>query len=308
MKYEIMLSILFELLSKRCVKASYLAEKYECTVRSVYRYIESLEMTGVPIYTVRGSKGGFSIIDTYKLSSTFLTAEEYKQTINALTAINSSVPSKALLSAINKLKATTKNEYGGFDLKSGNLIIDGGAWGDTLGYKSKMAVISRSIEEKHKLFIRYHDRNGEMTERTICPYFILFKQGIWYVYAYCELRKRFRLFKTGRIELAHVLDETFVRENLPKDKLPDFDFWHNEVKAEQVVLEVNKKCLSDVEEWIGVENVTEKDGKFIATATLPYDNGLVSKIMSFSDNVKVLAPEDLKDKIQKIAQNIVNNY
>ncbi len=308
MKYEIMLSILFELLSKRCVKASYLAEKYECTVRSVYRYIESLEMTGVPIYTVRGSKGGFSIIDTYKLSSTFLTAEEYKQTINALTAINSSVPSKALLSAINKLKATTKNEYGGFDLKSGNLIIDGGAWGDTLGYKSKMAVISRSIEEKHKLFIRYHDRNGERTERTICPYFILFKQGIWYVYAYCELRKRFRLFKTGRIELAHVLDETFVRENLPKDKLPDFDFWHNEVKAEQVVLEVNKKCLSDVEEWIGVENVTEKDGKFIATATLPYDNGLVSKIMSFSDNVKVLAPEDLKDKIQKIAQNIVNNY
>lgn len=308
MKYEIMLSILFELLSKRCVKASYLAEKYECTVRSVYRYIESLEMTGVPIYTVRGSKGGFSIIDTYKLSSTFLTAEEYKQTINALTAINSSVPSKALLSAINKLKATTKNEYGGFDLKSGNLIIDGGAWGDTLGYKSKMAVISRSIEENHKLFIRYHDRNGERTERTICPYFILFKQGIWYVYAYCELRKRFRLFKTGRIELAHVLDETFVRENLPKDKLPDFDFWHNEVKAEQVVLEVNKKCLSDVEEWIGVENVTEKDGKFIATATLPYDNGLVSKIMSFSDNVKVLAPEDLKDKIQKIAQNIVNNY
>ena len=116
MKYEIMLAILFELLSKKCVKASYLAEKYECTTRSIYRYIESLEMTGVPIYTIRGSKGGFSIMDTFKLSSTFLTAEEFEQTLSALNAVNTSVPSKSLQSAINKLKATVKNEFSGFNL------------------------------------------------------------------------------------------------------------------------------------------------------------------------------------------------
>ena len=79
MKYELMLSILFELLSKRTVKASYLASKYEVSVRSIYRYISSLEMAGVPIYTVRGYNGGFSIIDSYKLSSTFLTKAEYEQ-------------------------------------------------------------------------------------------------------------------------------------------------------------------------------------------------------------------------------------
>ena len=61
MKYEIMLKILFELLAKKCVKASYLAEKYEVSVRSIHRYISSLELAGVPIYTVRGNNGGFAL-------------------------------------------------------------------------------------------------------------------------------------------------------------------------------------------------------------------------------------------------------
>ena len=92
MKYEIMLRILFELLSKKCVKASYLANKYEVSVRSIHRYINCLELANVPIYTLRGNNGGFAIMDTYKLGATFMTQKEFEQTINALTAITESIP------------------------------------------------------------------------------------------------------------------------------------------------------------------------------------------------------------------------
>ena len=105
MKYEIMLRILFELMSKKCVKASYLAEKYEVSVRSIHRYINCLELAGVPIYTIRGNNGGFAIIDTFKFSSTFLTQQEFEQTIGALTAITSSVPNNDITNVINKLKS-----------------------------------------------------------------------------------------------------------------------------------------------------------------------------------------------------------
>ena len=124
MKYEIMLGILFDLLSKKFVKAGYLAEKYEVSVRSIHRYICSLECAGVPIYTLRGNRGGFAIVDTYRLSSSFMTRKELESTINALKAITESVPDNTLSSAINKLKAATKNESYGFDIKGGNLIID----------------------------------------------------------------------------------------------------------------------------------------------------------------------------------------
>ena len=307
MKFEIMLKILFELLSKKCVKAQYLAEKFEVSVRSIHRYINALDMAGVPIYTVRGSQGGFSIVDTYKLSSTFMTVKEFEQTISALSAITESVPNKELTNVISKLKSTVNNEYSGFDVKGGNLIIDAGPWGDTVGYKSKLLVIQRSIEENKKLQIIYHDRNGDVTERIIEPHVIVFKQGLWYVFAYCNLRNEFRFFKTGRIEQATVLNETFTRRDLSKMELP-LNFWHNNVETADVVLEIDKSCLSDVEEWLGIENIRKTACKYIAEVKLPLDNCLVSKIMSFGNGIKVVSPLSLKKSVKEFANQILSNY
>lgn len=302
-----MLKILFELLSKKCVKASYLADKFEVSIRSIHRYISGLEMAGVPIYTIRGNSGGFAIVDTYKLSSSFMTEKEFEQTINALTAITDSVPNKTLDSAINKLKSTAKNHTSGFDIKSGGMIIDAGPWGDTVNYKSKLVVIQKSLEECKKLSIRYHDRNGDVTDRIIEPHVIVFKQGLWYVFAYCHLREEFRFFKTGRIEQATVLDDKFIKKDLSKMNLP-LDFWHTSVDGEDVVMEIDKQYLSDVEEWLGIENVSKVGEKYLANVNLPFDNGLVSKIMSYGKGIKVLAPQKLKDEIKNCAKTILENY
>ena len=306
MKFEIMLGVLFELLSKKSVTAKYLAEKYEVSTRSIYRYISSLELAGVPLYTIRGNRGGFAIVDTYKLSSTFMTVSEFEHTISTLTAINSGVPDKILTNVILKLRANVKNEYSGFEVKGGNLIIDGGPWGDTIGYKSKLSVISQSIENNKPLSIIYHDRNGEVTERTIEPHFIVFKQGLWYVYAYCNLRKKFRFFKLGRIEQATLLNTNFIRREITKDDLPLN--WHDNVVAEEIEFEFSPSIASDIEEWLGVENTTKINQKLVAHAHLPFDNGLVSKLMSFGANVKVLAPQKLVLEIKKNAREILNNY
>ena len=307
MKFERLLDILFELLSKKSVRAAYLAQKYGVSTRSIYRYMSCLESAGVPLYTERGKNGGFRVVDTFRLSSTFMTVKEFEQVINSLSAITESVPNKTLSSAINKLKATIKREYSGFDVKSGNLIIDGGPWGDTVGYKSKLLVTEQSIEENRQLLIRYHDRTGTVSERVIEPHVIVFKQGIWYIYAYCLLRNEFRFFKTGRIERAILLDKTFVRKNISEMDLP-LDFWHNSVEAERVIMEIEKSVRSDVEEWLGIENVKPAGDKFIADVSLPFDDGLVSKIMSYSSGIKVVAPEKLKDKIKATALAVAGKY
>jgi predicted DNA-binding transcriptional regulator YafY len=307
MKYEIMMGILFDLLSKRSVSAKYLADKYLVSVRSIYRYLSSLELAGIPLYTIRGNGGGFAIVDSYKLSSTFMTRKEFEQVIHALSAITESVPNKDIQSAITKLNALQKHEYSGFDIKSGNLIIDGGPWGDTVGYKTKLIILRKCIEENKKLFIKYHDRNGSVTERTIDPYKIVFKQGIWYTYAYCNLREEFRFFKTGRIESATITDKTFVKKDLSQMELP-FDVWYNSIETENVVLKVDKSIVSDIEEWLGIENVNLENGEYIAKAKLPFDNGLISKIMSYGKGIKVLEPKILKNKIIEHAKNIIENY
>ncbi len=307
MKFEIMIGILLELLSKKYVKATYLAEKFGVTTRSIYRYINQLDYAGIPLYSVRGQKGGFAIVDTYKIPATFMTVKEFEHTIATLSAITEGVPDKILSSAIAKLKAVVKNETSGFDIKSGYLVIDAGPWGDTVGYKSKLVTLQKSIDESKKLFIKYHDRNGEITQRTIEPHFIVFKQGLWYVFAYCHLREDFRFFKTGRIEGAHILEESFTRRDLSAMELP-LNFWHNDTNTVDVCMEIDKHYLSDVEEWLGIENITLINGKHVANVKLPFDNGLVTKIMSYAGGIKVLEPLELKNEIKKCALEVLEKY
>lgn len=71
---------------------------------------------------------------------------------------------------------------------------------------------------------------------------------------------------------------------------------------------MDKKCLSDIEEWLGIENVKKINGKYIADVKLPFDNGLVSKIMGFGDGVKVISPDKLKTAVKNYAKEILANY
>lgn len=72
MKYQIMIKILMLLLSRRKVCAREIAERYEISVRSVYRYIEELCVAGIPIDVARGRYGGLTIADTYRLPVGYL--------------------------------------------------------------------------------------------------------------------------------------------------------------------------------------------------------------------------------------------
>ena len=74
------------------------------------------------------------------------------------------------------------------------------------------------------------------------------------------------------------------------------------------MLEIDKTCLSDVEEWLGIENVSLINGKHIASVKLPYDNGLVTKIMSYGSGIKVISPQNLIDDVKKCAKQIMEKY
>ena len=103
------------------------------------------------------------------------------------------------------------------------------------------------------------------------------------------------------------MNESFTRRDLSKMDLP-LNFWHQNVETTDVMLEIDKQCLSDVEEWLGIENVNLINGKHVATAKLPFDNGLVMKIMSYGNGIKVLEPQELKTAVKNCAQDILKNY
>lgn len=307
MKYQTMLKILFLLLARKKVSAKYIADRYELSLRTVYRYIDELSLADVPIYNVRGRNGGYAISDTYKIPATFLTDEESEKIITTLTQINKELGSNVIETAITKLSAVSKGGEESLSLNLGNLIIDGTAWGTVGVYTETLKLIQQAIESKNLVTISYVNREGEASERVIEPHLLALKQGLWYTYAYCTLRKEFRLFKVGRIEKAKLLNDTFSRREIESVN-EIFSKWYAE-EPEDVDFIVDKSFKADVEEWLGVNNVSvQKDGTVIASTKLPINDYLTAKILSFGDKIKVIAPKKLKTLVINKAKAIEELY
>lgn len=109
MKFKTVLDMLFELLQKRKVTATYFSKKYGISLRTVYRYVEELK-SALPLEITRGRNGGICLPDQFKLPVNFMTNEEYLAAIEALEIAYAHYPEDRFLIAKEKLSAEYKPE------------------------------------------------------------------------------------------------------------------------------------------------------------------------------------------------------
>ncbi len=302
MKYQVIIGILMLLLSRKRLTAKEIADRYSICTRSVYRYIDELNVCGVPIDISRGRYGGIHIADTFRLPTGYFTREEYSSTVNALQAMASQVTDESIISALEKLQRQRKSEKRELTV-CGNILVDGGSWGDSRKFSEKMRVCESAVNECKSLTVDYISREGEHSKRIIDPHLLIFKQNVWYVYAFCHTKQTFRTFKIGRIKSASFTGNTFARREFTRDEI-DLDFYYSAENLTDVTLEIEKNSLADVEEWLGIDNIEPRGQTFIAEATLPDDGGLVNKILGFGGAVKVIDPPELKEKVTAAAKKI----
>lgn len=308
MKYEILTDILFELLSKRKVTARYLAEKHATSERTIYRYLDILAVS-VPLQIQRGRNGGVFISDSYKLPVNFMTKEEYGAAIEALGAMYSQLPEERFLAARRKLSAQAKSESRDLTLSGavGTILVDSGTWGDTRSFSEKLRLFEGCIRDCAVLEVDYNSRMGEHTHRRIEPHVLVFKQSVWYVYAFCRKKRAFRLFRLGRISTAVLTGEKFIRRPFRREDIP-LNYWTDETSSVDVRLEVSEEAFADVQDWLGGENLRRTDEKWYADVRLPDDSVLIRKIVSFGATVKVLFPESVRQKVRETAEKIALLY
>ena len=88
MKNYLTFAILLELSKYEYIPAKKLAEKFEISTRSVYRYLDELESAGIPTFTKQGKNGGIGIKKTFALEALTLNESDKIFLTNVIANLN----------------------------------------------------------------------------------------------------------------------------------------------------------------------------------------------------------------------------
>ncbi|MHB9343509.1 helix-turn-helix transcriptional regulator [Fusobacterium polymorphum] len=296
MKDNRLFRILYYILEKEKVTANELADKFEVSIRTIYRDIDSISSVGVPIFTTQGKGGGIKIDNEFILNKSLFDANEKEQIIAALQGLEKT--NEAYKSElITKLSAL-------FKIKNSNWIeIDFTSWESNNTYQDLFNTLKIAIINKNIISFSYNSSKGEKINREVKPIRLLFKEQDWYLYAFCLLRNDFRYFKLSRIRDLEVLainyEDNFENEVLKK-----------ELKYENIVnikLKFDKSVAFRVyDEFKAIEE--DEKGNLYVEIKIPNNYKLYNYIFSFGSNVEILEPKEIRNQFKNIIDELAKKY
>jgi len=203
-------AILTQLQSKRIVTAKSIAERFEISLRTVYRDIKSLQEAGVPIGAENGV--GYFIVDGYRLPPIMFTEEEANAMITADKLVhqkNEKSLSANYTSALIKIKAVLKNQQKEkIELLASRISADNKY---TINPKSDfLSKIQTGITNFLQIHITYKSiYKNEITKRNIKPLALYFTENDWILIGFCMLRNGIREFRLDKIEVLQLTSDKF---------------------------------------------------------------------------------------------------
>lgn len=212
MRLHRLIAILLLVESRGKMKAKELAEALETSVRSIYRDIDVLAESGIPLVATTGPQGGISLMDGYTVNLRRLHGEEVVQlflTGRGMPAGGPGGTSLLLQNALLKLEASLPAPYQE-DIRTAlsRFLFDAAPWWSTQPEVPYLEALRTAVWRGRTLMAEYRKVNGETSLRKLHPYGLIVKQGEWYLAAYCEQAEEVRTFKCERFTSVTVLEET----------------------------------------------------------------------------------------------------
>ena len=309
MKLERLLAIIILLLNQKKMSSKALANYFEVSERTIYRDIESINEAGIPIVSYQGRDGGFGIMDTYKMDRNVLTKDELSMIIMALTGMKATLDDRRFDYLLEKVKnLIPEKELRELRKKDEYIVIDFQTWKTGKAVKERFSLIKSAIENNKIISFSYTNVKGEFTERPVEPMVIMAKGFTWYLYAYCLMRKDFRVFRLSRLKDVKVLDETFTRREGPKS-FSWQELWYKKVPLVDVVMRFTPEIRVKVEDYFPSEQIEYfEDGTMIVRVKDPGNDWLQGMILGFGADVEVLEPASMREELKEIGRNIYELY
>lgn len=301
MKLNRLLEITTILLNKKTVTASELAKRFSVSTRTIYRDIDVLSVSGVPVYATQGTNGGISILEEYTVNRTALSNSEKESILFALQTLQSTkYPDIDIV--LEKLSGIFKNSVTDW------ISIDFSPWGSNPNAYNKFTDIKTAIMQSRVIEIDYINSYNQKSRRIIEPMRLIFKSQAWYLWGFCREKRDYRTFRISRIKRVEIGEEIFDRNKVHAIKERSVET-EMEKPFANIVLKFSEEALYRLyddfdDEWIRDTG----DGRYTLEISLPEDEWLYGYILSFGCFVEVIEPEHIRKIIKERSEKIIEFY
>lgn len=297
--------ILIQLQSKRIIKAQEIADRFDISLRTVYRDIRALEVAGVPILSEAGV--GYSIMKEYRLPPVQFTEDEAFSFLTAgklVSKFTDNDTQKSFESALFKIKSVLKNVDKELldDAYQHIEVLENDYLPRERNEQLNIKEILKAILNKNIIKIEYFTGSRfEKNERDIEPIGIFSSNDNWYLIAWCRLREDYRNFRIDKITALAVKSERFDKKH-PKLKtfITNTQSKENLIK---VVLRIDKngfRYMGDQYYYMGFVSQKELGHQIEMTFLTGNLIGFAHWFLYLGKAADIIEPEQLKKEVKQL--------
>ncbi len=319
MRASRLVSLLLLLQTRGRMTAAQLAEELEVSIRTIYRDVEALSESGVPIYAERGPHGGVRLVDGYRTRLTGLTNPEAEALFlsglpgPAAELGLGTVVAAARLKVLAALPPELRTRASRI---SQRFHLDAPGWFQTSESAPHLQSLSTAVWEDRRLRIRYRRKDTQVVEREVEPLGLVLKAGVWYMVAGGG---QARTYRVSRLESAIALEERFQRPET-------FDlgaYWSESITAYEtsfdqldVVLRVNPTRLDWLSDAVGPKSMAsavqidrpDPEGWQTLRVRLEWPADAHGQLLRLGAEVEVLEPVELRERIEGFCRAVLARY
>lgn len=303
-------AILIQLQSKKIVKAQDIAERFNISLRTVYRDVKTLEEAGIPIIGEAGV--GYSIMEGYRLPPVMFTREEATAFLTAeklIEKFTDTSTEEGYKSAMYKVRAVLRSTEKDLleNIDEHIEVVKTRTQQNAKQTVNPLQTILKSISSKNVLLIRYASLGSPTaTDRHIEPVGVFYMGNHWYLIAFCKLRGDYRNFRTDRMLKITITDEQFNKEH-PTLKSYLEQIAREETQLSRVIMRVDKEVtrfLGEQKFYNGYVSEQDLGTQLEMTFLTSSLEGFARWYMMFGDRADIITPDELKERIKCLTDKI----
>lgn len=300
-KVERLISIIMILLRKEVVSATEFSQLFNVSKRTILRDMETLSLSNIPIYSVNGVKGGYGILEEYKVDKRLLSSTDLQNILTALGGLEQIYLTEEVESTIKKMEAMV----GSLSLNR-SVQLSFYNWEGRTEILDTLKACQESIVKKRLVSFDYTDKDGAVTDRMVEPYELHFSESSWYLRGFCLHRQEYRTFKLSRIDHMAMDERAFhPRDDWPEQgreasylpQLVTIRAWISPSVKDQIIERYGRRSIE-----------VHDTGRLLATMYVPQHHTGFQFLASLGTHLTVVEPPSYVEDFRNYLLRMVENY